>query len=55
MEDDVSWKKRRGKKGNAAVFDLDFCRISEVLKKETTVKFNQKHEFLQKDFKNQQF
>ena len=30
MENDVSWKKGRGKKGNAAVFDLDFCRISEV-------------------------
>ena len=30
MENDVSWKKGRGKKGKAAVFDLDFCRILEV-------------------------
>ena len=40
IENDVSWKKGRGKRAMQQFFDLDFCRISEVLKREKTVKIN---------------
>ena len=51
----LACKKGRGKRAMQQFFELDFCRISEVLKRETAVKINQQLWIHQKDFKHPQF